>query len=327
MNRYRYGFNGYEKDDEVKGPGRHLSFADYGYDPLTGRRWNVDPMSKMFAFRSGYTYADNSPIEKIDVDGNADVTYAVVFDKDGYRTKFAVENPELSAGKKRSATGQFIHDKYVELKGWWKSRTAAHDVLQVTDFDDYSVILTKEHIGGEEADLLDMGIATVTLAAPYAGGSKYIRKALSRVEYLKHLKLGGLSDNVAKAIVDRGTLRATMKITDATKIAHHLIPVQALKNNKVAQMAVDAGFDFNSATNGYALDKAVHGSHKAYNDFVTNQLETWAKKNENEGYSAIDARKYIQNDLLPTLEKHVKKAESSGKTLNNYFKELSNTGK
>lgn len=40
---HRYGFNGHEKDDEIKGSGNHLSFGDYGYDPRTGRRWNVEP--------------------------------------------------------------------------------------------------------------------------------------------------------------------------------------------------------------------------------------------------------------------------------------------
>lgn len=37
---YRFGFNGWEKDDEIKGSGNHLSFGDYGYDPRTGRRWS-----------------------------------------------------------------------------------------------------------------------------------------------------------------------------------------------------------------------------------------------------------------------------------------------
>src|SRR5215204_5109147 len=35
---YRYGFNGHEQDNEVKGEGNHYSFGDYGYDPRLGRR-------------------------------------------------------------------------------------------------------------------------------------------------------------------------------------------------------------------------------------------------------------------------------------------------
>lgn len=66
---YRYGFNGYEKDDEVAGNGNHVSFEDYGYNPRTARRWNIDPLWKAFPFQSPYVYALNNPIRFMDVDG------------------------------------------------------------------------------------------------------------------------------------------------------------------------------------------------------------------------------------------------------------------
>ncbi len=34
---YRYGFNGTEKDDEVKGAGNQIDFGASGYDPRLGR--------------------------------------------------------------------------------------------------------------------------------------------------------------------------------------------------------------------------------------------------------------------------------------------------
>jgi RHS repeat-associated protein len=69
LNPYRFGFNGYEKDNEVKGAGRHLGFDDYGYDPATGRRWNIDPLSWKYSFQTPYAYAANNPIRYIDVNG------------------------------------------------------------------------------------------------------------------------------------------------------------------------------------------------------------------------------------------------------------------
>ncbi|HEY9083476.1 MAG TPA: hypothetical protein VIN73_09080, partial [Vicingaceae bacterium] len=77
---YRYGFNGYEKDDEVKGSGNHYGFMDYGYDPRTGKRWNVDPKTSSSPWQSPYTYAANSPIENIDTDGETDTYYILVVD-------------------------------------------------------------------------------------------------------------------------------------------------------------------------------------------------------------------------------------------------------
>ena len=66
---YRYGFGGHEKDDEIKGSGNHLSFGDYGYDPRTGRRWNVDPKFNEIAGISPYAYALDNPIVYVDKDG------------------------------------------------------------------------------------------------------------------------------------------------------------------------------------------------------------------------------------------------------------------
>ncbi len=64
---YRYGFQGHEKDDEVKGDGNHLSFGDFGYDSRIGRRWNIDPIYKPWL--SNYLTFGNNPINYIDPSG------------------------------------------------------------------------------------------------------------------------------------------------------------------------------------------------------------------------------------------------------------------
>jgi RHS repeat-associated protein len=87
---YRYGFNGHEKDDEVKGSGNHLSFGDYGYDPRTGRRWNVDPMSKKYPDESPYIFSGNSPISITDQDGKEKTYYLIRIAKDGTTTQLKV---------------------------------------------------------------------------------------------------------------------------------------------------------------------------------------------------------------------------------------------
>jgi RHS repeat-associated protein len=40
---YRYGFNGQEKNDEIKGEGNSYGAEYWEYDPRIGRRWNIDP--------------------------------------------------------------------------------------------------------------------------------------------------------------------------------------------------------------------------------------------------------------------------------------------
>ncbi len=66
---YRYGFNGMEKDDEVKGSGNSLDFGLRVHDPRLGRLLSLDPLSSSFASESNYSFSGNNPIYLIDVDG------------------------------------------------------------------------------------------------------------------------------------------------------------------------------------------------------------------------------------------------------------------
>jgi RHS repeat-associated protein len=66
---YRYGFNGKENDNEVKGEGNQQDYSMRIYDPRLGRFLSVDPLMKKYPFYSPYHYAGNSPIKNIDLDG------------------------------------------------------------------------------------------------------------------------------------------------------------------------------------------------------------------------------------------------------------------
>jgi len=61
-NKYRYGFNGKERDDEVKRLGNSYDFGARIYDPRLGRWFSVDPLAAKFPFSSPYIYADDNPI-------------------------------------------------------------------------------------------------------------------------------------------------------------------------------------------------------------------------------------------------------------------------
>src|SRR5437868_1120001 len=73
---YRYGFNGKEKDNEVKGLTGKYKYDglqyDYGariYDPRAGRFLSVDPLTKDYPFYTPYSFAGNMPIRAFDLDG------------------------------------------------------------------------------------------------------------------------------------------------------------------------------------------------------------------------------------------------------------------
>ena len=68
--KYRYGFNGKEKDDELKGEGNNYDFGARMLDPRIGRWFAPDKMENSFPSMSTYGYALNNPILFIDPDGN-----------------------------------------------------------------------------------------------------------------------------------------------------------------------------------------------------------------------------------------------------------------
>ncbi|MHA4812520.1 RHS repeat domain-containing protein [Flavitalea flava] len=66
---YRYGFNGKENDNEVKGVGNEIDYGMRVYDPRVARFLSLDPITKKYAELTPYQYASNSPITFIDQDG------------------------------------------------------------------------------------------------------------------------------------------------------------------------------------------------------------------------------------------------------------------
>lgn len=66
---YLYGFNGQEKDNEIKGAGNSYNFKYRIQDPRLGRFLSRDPLSKNFPWNSPYGFAENDVIRAIDLEG------------------------------------------------------------------------------------------------------------------------------------------------------------------------------------------------------------------------------------------------------------------
>ncbi len=66
---YRYGFNGKENDNELKGEGNQQDYGMRIYDPRLGKFLSVDPLTKEYPELTPYQFASNRPIDGIDMDG------------------------------------------------------------------------------------------------------------------------------------------------------------------------------------------------------------------------------------------------------------------
>lgn len=75
LGNYRYGFNGKENDNEVKGEGNQQDYGMRIYDPRIARFLSVDPLSPEYPWYTSYQFAGNTPIQAIDLDGLEEYLY------------------------------------------------------------------------------------------------------------------------------------------------------------------------------------------------------------------------------------------------------------
>ena len=104
--KYRFGFNGMEMDNEVDGLGNFNTAEFWEYDTRLGRRWNLDPINT--PWESLYLSFSNNPIFYIDPKGD-------------FKHKFGALAYKLFHGggdiERDTKSGEYYVGKQVEYKG------------------------------------------------------------------------------------------------------------------------------------------------------------------------------------------------------------------
>ena len=67
--KYRYGFQRQEKDDELKGEGNSLNYKFRMHDPRVGRFFSVDPLTAKYPHYSPYSFSGNKVIAFGELEG------------------------------------------------------------------------------------------------------------------------------------------------------------------------------------------------------------------------------------------------------------------
>jgi len=117
-NSYRYGHNTQEKDDEIFNGAYTAEFWEY--DARTLRRWNLDPVVK--PWRSGYDAFDNTPIWKVDPNGD-----------DDYYSKAGTYLGRVGEGDKLRIIDKPTYGTILENKGGISDFEKASHVLTIQD--------------------------------------------------------------------------------------------------------------------------------------------------------------------------------------------------
>ncbi len=66
---YRYGFQGQEQDNELKGNGNSVNFKYRIHDPRLGKFLSLDPLATSYPWNSPYAFAENRVIDGVELEG------------------------------------------------------------------------------------------------------------------------------------------------------------------------------------------------------------------------------------------------------------------
>lgn len=106
---YRYGFQGQEKDDEIKGEGNSINFSFRMYDSRIGKFLTNDPLTKKYPHNSPYAFSENRVIDGVELEG-----LEFYFTADGkFLGKYGKSNEILV--QNNTEINKFINNKLIEV--------------------------------------------------------------------------------------------------------------------------------------------------------------------------------------------------------------------
>ncbi|MEO6315863.1 MAG: RHS repeat-associated core domain-containing protein [Chitinophagaceae bacterium] len=102
---YRYGFNGKENDNELKGEGNQQDYGMRIYDPRLGRFLSVDPITAKYPELTPYQFSSNNPVSGVDMDGLewSPAGKVGIFSIDGTAVQLYPNNPAVIQQEKADA--------------------------------------------------------------------------------------------------------------------------------------------------------------------------------------------------------------------------------
>jgi RHS repeat-associated protein len=290
---YRYGFNGKEEDDDVKGDGNQQDYGMRIYDPCLGRFLSVDPITKEYPDLTPYQFASNTPIWAIDLDGleglvatgmpmgnsghghgliisvpdarkvnNAVANWFSSKHQQGMRNYRIAEQARQMAIKQGRTDGDGITwwtKSMVYIAPWWNS------TAKFSDANDGAVLMQGKNLDGSNATVGDYSAASVGLFIPFVSGSsiKNMFKGFSTA--IEGYKYGGKTfknaEQFEKALVKAGTYE------DKVGMVQGVLRDVAKSNNwkKAGDLSKKTGNEFYDLGDGTfgSIDK-LHGHFEIF---------------------------------------------------------------
>ncbi len=190
---YRYGFNGKENDNDVKGEGNQQDYGLRIYDPRIGRFLSVDPLTAFYPWYTPYQFAGNSSIANVDLDG-AEPKPSITGTTEGQTTSTSEKRYYSYGTAGAGGTGS-----YTAIKSWnWHGGGLKIGQKWNSDSQSFVPILSESgwYSGSDYLELLSNTDAAKQLAtdARYSG---WVRPGYGAKEELSKFVGEGLNENAS----------------------------------------------------------------------------------------------------------------------------------
>ncbi|MEZ4723720.1 MAG: hypothetical protein R2863_03590 [Candidatus Kapaibacterium sp.] len=125
IGNYGYGYNGMEKDDELKGSGKLYSTLFREGDTENGRWWSRDPKEMSMPYQSPYILMDANPIRFIDPNG--DVVYSGEEEWAAEDEGLVATLGEVHPFSRNESTGIWAVDEKFDISDYDKKQKEIYD--------------------------------------------------------------------------------------------------------------------------------------------------------------------------------------------------------
>jgi RHS repeat-associated protein len=112
---YRYGFQGQEMDNEIKGEGNSLNYTFRMHDPRVGRFFAVDPLFRKYPHNSPYAFSENRVIDGVELEGLEVVLTHGTFAKRTDKALFSLDKADYKGG---STWDRVFSQRLAMATGW-----------------------------------------------------------------------------------------------------------------------------------------------------------------------------------------------------------------
>ena len=290
---YRYGFNGKENDNEVKGEGNSQDYGMRIYDGRIGKFLSVDPLTKSYPQLTPYQFAENSPIHAIDLDGLEKYVVTNWYNNNNVLRKItirgirAIDSKQLVDLNFKTVNGGdlTIKDVYVRnlyLDGRQKAESFDKDNLSMDEQKLFNAAKSIDPKQGSEGNILfgyhfgDQVVGSKTTSQDFDVNSFEYRQAQMQIPILKKLDYSledgifaylGTNDNLGGGIKN-GTL--DLSFPGGNRITELLTSIKEDGEINFAQITLSASL--------YNTDDAGFNTFKRGLEFASQQYKKLFEK-------------------------------------------------